>query len=297
MVEQKDKIAIIGEFGLGDTLIQMVMARNIMNAGYEVTLFSNILRQLAAWFPLHTIRPGVSADFLNAELAPFSKILASGGPPTAISSQLKSKWISYESGFSNRVTMVQNIANFTKGFFNISSPTTETGIQAPSSLRWRQHVKRVVIHPTSAEDSKNWPVEKFTKLAQQLAQRQFDVVFIMSEAELDAWAPKIDSRFSTIGFRTLDRCAAYIYESGFFVGNDSGGGHLAACLHIPTLSIHGRKGKSKVWRPDWGTVEVISPAFNLVGRRLRQACWKHFLPVGRVQRAFEKLTRRSAGMQ
>ena len=297
MAEQKEKISIIGGVGLGDTLIQMVMARNVMNAGYEVTLFSNVLKQLAAWFPLHTIRPGVSADCFNAELASFSKILASGGPPTTMSSQLKPKWINYESDFSNRVSMVQNMTRFTKDFFHISSPTVETGIQAPSSLRWRQHVKRVVIHPTSAEDSKNWPVEKFTILAQQLAQQQFDVVFIMSEAELDAWAPKIDSRFPTIGFPTLDGCAAYIYESGFFVGNDSGGGHLAACLHIPTLSIHGRKGKSRIWRPDWGTVEVISPAFNLVGSRLRQACWKHFLTVGRVQRAFEKLARRSANLQ
>jgi len=296
MAELKEKIAIIGGFGLGDTLIQMVMVRNIMNAGYEVTLFSNILNQLAAWFHNRTIRPDVSAEFFNAELAPFSKILASGGPPTTISSQLKPKWINYKLDFNNRVSMVQNVTHFTKDFFHISSPTVETGIQAPASLRWRQHVKRVVIHPTSAEDSKNWPVEKFTKLAQQLARQQFDVVFIMSEAELDAWTPRIDSRFATIGFPTLDGCAAFIYESGFFVGNDSGGGHLAACLHIPTLSIHGRTGKSRLWRPDWGTVEVISPAFNLVGRSLRQACWKHFLTVGRVRRAFEKLVRRAANL-
>lgn len=297
MAKQKEKIAIIGGVGLGDTLIQMVMARNIMNAGYEVTLFSNILNQLAAWFPLNTIRPGLSAECFYPELAAFSKILASGGPPKTMSSQLKPKWIDYESDFSNRVTRVQNMTTFTKDFFQLSSPTIETGIQAPSSLRWRQHVKRVVIHPTSAEESKNWPVEKFNKLAQQLAHQQFEVVFIMSEAELDAWAPKIDNQFSAIGFPTLDECAAFIYESAFFVGNDSGGGHLAACLHVPTLSIHGRKGKSRVWRPDWGTVEVISPAFNLVGSRLRQACWKHFLTVGRVQCAFEKLARRSASLQ
>ena len=79
---------------------------------------------------------------------------------------------------------------------------------------------------------------------------------------------------------------------GFFIGNDSGGGHLAACLHIPTLSIHGRKGKAKVWRPGWGQVEVVTPLINVIGGSLRQHLWKYFLSIAAVERGFTQLVKR-----
>jgi heptosyltransferase-3 len=296
MNELKKKIAILGEFGLGDSLIQTVMAQNLIHAGYDVRFFSTVLSQLAAWFPQLAFEPSISEETVNAELSNYAKIVTSGLPPNYIQSHIKHKWISYGPELDSRMTMVQNILTITRNHFGLSNPTVETGITPPPSLQWRKQTKRVIIHPTSAEHCKNWPIANFLKLAKRLASRPFEVVFIMSEKELDAWRPKIGRQFPVIGFPNLHECAAFIYESGFFIGNDSGGGHLAACLHIPTLSLHGRKGKSRLWRPDWGTVEVISPAFNLIGNGLRQKCWKYLLSVGRVQRAFEKLARRSPAL-
>jgi ADP-heptose:LPS heptosyltransferase len=89
------------------------------------------------------------------------------------------------------MTMVQNMITITRNRFKVTHLSDETGIQAPSSLRWRKHRKRVLLHPTSAEDAKNWPIDKFLNLAHRLADRQFEIVFIMSEKELDAWRPKI----------------------------------------------------------------------------------------------------------
>ncbi|MCI5138069.1 MAG: lipopolysaccharide heptosyltransferase family protein, partial [Candidatus Electrothrix sp. AR1] len=86
----------------------------------------------------------------------------------------------------------------------------------------------------------------------------------------------------------------FLYESGFFIGNDSGGGHLASCLDIPVLSIHGRKGKSRVWRPGWGQVEVVTPLINVIGGSLRQHFWKYFLSVSAVERGFERLTKQGS---
>ncbi|MCI5220320.1 MAG: hypothetical protein D3914_14295, partial [Candidatus Electrothrix sp. LOE2] len=104
------------------------------------------------------------------------------------------------------------------------------------------------------------------------------------------WQPIIADQFPLHSFAGVDQCAAFLYESGFFIGNDSGGGHLASCLDIPVLSIHGRKGKSRVWRPGWGQVEVVTPLLNLIGGSLRQHLWKYFLSVSAVERGFERLT-------
>ena len=293
MAEEKENIAIIGGVGLGDNLVQMVLARNLTDAGYDVTVFSNVLKQLETWFPRCGIKPGWAENEPEAELEPFSKILSSGGPPDSLSSNLTAKWFSYEDGFDNRQTMVQQMTSVAQRLFSIPSPTAEAGIQPPPTLQWRRYNKRVVLHPTSAEHSKNWPLDKFFLLAEKLNHRGFEAVFIVSRSELEAWTPQFDGRFPIIGFPNLDECAAFVYESGFFIGNDSGGGHLAACLHIPTLSIHGRKGKSRLWRPDWGLVEVVTPPVNLIGSRLRQSCWKIFLTVGCVERAFQRLVQKS----
>ena len=111
----------------------------------------------------------------------------------------------------------------------------------------------------------------------------------MTTKELAAWKQVIGERFPIKGFDTLDGCAAFLYESGYFIGNDSGGGHLASCLDIPTLSIHGRKGKARQWSPGWGKVQVVTPVINLIGGSIRQHYWKYFLPVAKVERAFNRL--------
>ncbi|MCI5209165.1 MAG: lipopolysaccharide heptosyltransferase family protein, partial [Candidatus Electrothrix sp. ATG2] len=144
-------------------------------------------------------------------------------------------------------------------------------------------------HPTSAELSKNWLPQRFLTLAARLQAKGFEPVFIMSAAEEKDWQPIISDRFSLRSFAGVDQCAAFLYESGFFIGNDSGGGHLASCLDIPVLSIHGRKGKARVWRPGWGQVEVVTPLLNVIGGSLRQHLWKYFLSVSAVERGFERL--------
>ncbi|WP_446012188.1 glycosyltransferase family 9 protein [Candidatus Electrothrix sp.] len=114
----------------------------------------------------------------------------------------------------------------------------------------------------------------------------------MSAAEQETWQPVIADRFPLHGFADVGQCAAFLYESGFFIGNDSGGGHLASCLDVPVLSIHGRKGKARIWQPGWGQVEVVTPLINVIGGSLRQHLWKYFLSVGTVERAFARLRNR-----
>ncbi|MCI5151342.1 MAG: hypothetical protein D3916_18495 [Candidatus Electrothrix sp. MAN1_4] len=114
----------------------------------------------------------------------------------------------------------------------------------------------------------------------------------MSAAEQKTWQPIIADRFPLHGFAGVHQCANFVYESGFFIGNDSGGGHLASCLDVPVLSIHGRKGKARIWQPGWGQVEVVTPLLNVIGGSLRQYLWKYFLSVSAVERSFARLQNR-----
>ena len=81
MAEMKEKVVIIGGVGLGDTLIQMVLAENLTRAGFAVTLLSPLMQELADWFPRQQIKPMPPEISLAAELAQFSKVFASDTAP------------------------------------------------------------------------------------------------------------------------------------------------------------------------------------------------------------------------
>jgi len=285
-------VVIIGGLGLGDNLVQMVLGENARCRGHEVTMLSSIMCELHSWFPDCTFLPSIQPEEFEQVLNKYDLVLWAHETFYPISQELKNRWVSYEKYFQPQYNRVENMALVSREIFGIDKPVHGNGIVIPEGLQWRQHEKRVVIHPTSAETSKNWLPSRFLKLAERLAGSGFEVVFIMSAPERPEWEPVIKDRFPLIGFDTVDECAGFIYESGYFIGNDSGGGHLASNLNIPVLSIHGRRSKAKDWQPGWGTVEVVSPGLNLIGSRFRQHYWKYFLPIKSVEKSFRGLAKR-----
>jgi heptosyltransferase-3 len=85
----------------------------------------------------------------------------------------------------------------------------------------------------------------------------------------------------------------FIYESGYLVGNDSGLGHLASFLGVPTCTITRRKALAKLWAPSYTPGAVVTPppwVPNIRGLRLRDRYWQSFISVEKVLFAFDKLT-------
>lgn len=83
---------------------------------------------------------------------------------------------------------------------------------------------------------------------------------------------------------SLDKVANHIYESGWFIGNDSGLGHLASNLGLNTITLAIRPNLAKQWRPNWMPGIVILPPSWLVTRPLKERFWKNFISVRRVLR-------------
>jgi hypothetical protein len=294
MERVRGAVAILGGRGLGDNLIEMVLAENARRAGFRTTMYSDVLSSLAEWFPLHRMLPSLPPERMEGELRCYDRILEPKPPRMLLDQAILNRWVDYGRMYRDDRSQVQNMVAISRQVFDLEAATAEIGIVAPGALIWRRFADRVCIHPTSAETCKNWLPRRFLRLGLRLAAAGFSVAFIMSRGECEAWRPVIGEAFPLHGFASVAECAAFLYESGYFIGNDSGGGHLASCLGIPTLSIHGRKGKAVRWRPDWGAVEVVTPRINLIGSLLRQHYWKYMLPVGAVERGFFRLVRRTA---
>ncbi len=81
--------------------------------------------------------------------------------------------------------------------------------------------RRIVIHAGAARAVRRWPLERFQLVADHLRADGWDVVLL--DDSLD----------------DLDRLLDALTTADRFIGNDSGPGHLAALLGVPTFTIFG----------------------------------------------------------
>jgi ADP-heptose:LPS heptosyltransferase len=179
--------------------------------------------------------------------------------------------------------MVENVLAALKRLFSIDGGIGENGLKPPNGLTFRKYPKRVAIHPTSTMEEKNWPREKFLKLARWLKNEGYEPTFIAAPSERAEWdAPLLPQ---------LEDLASFLYESGVFIGNDSGPGHIASYFGLPYLIIGRQERQMRMWRPGWHPGEIVLPPSwlpNLKGLRLRDEKWKHFITTGRVIKSFKR---------
>lgn len=183
------------------------------------------------------------------------------------------------------LTMVEQTVAFCKSKLAIPNATADVGFVVPPTIVARRHRRRVMLHPTSYNAKKNWPYEKYLRLARRLRQQGFDPQFVLSPKERAEWAPRFEAEFAVPQFATTQALAAYLYESGYVIGNDSGVGHLASALGVPVLTIYRKRRDGFCWRPGWGCNEVVRPPISMGA--IKHA-WMVFLSVSRVEKAFKK---------
>lgn len=102
-----------------------------------------------------------------------------------------------------------------------------------------------VIHPFSGSSAKNWPLERFQKLAATL---DFVVEWTAGPEELLPNAHRFDD---------LAALANWIAGAKTYFGNDSGITHLAAATGIPTVALFGPTNAER-WAPRGPNVRVVS---------------------------------------
>ncbi len=284
-------VAVVANTGLGDGLWMMVIANNFARHGHRVTLYSSFLCHLKGVFPQVTIEP--YSDTWEGLLASYDRVLIQQYTPLSKQKDLpKHAYILRKEELDLSRSYVLNLQNLCKEQFDLHLSGTDVGAQLPKDWVYRANLHRVVIHPSSANAWKNWPVDKFIRLAKRLQDRGYTPCFTLPPKEVEEWRIMLAKAQLPdplcVGWMDL---AQFIYESGYLIGNDASAGHLASALHIPTLSIFDRDSRAVFWRPGWGPGKVVLPYPVLPGRSLRKAYWKQFLSVGRAYRAFDELSR------
>lgn len=285
------KIAYICSPRLGDTLISLVTVDNLLSNGFSVDVYGDYAIQLASWFPHMTVFPATLCNspehFKNYDAifhmydSDFAKQLDSWHPNSIVFSRSPL--------YRAKMTMVDIQVQLCKDELKLSNTRRINSIKPLSHLVQRKYPRRVIIHPSSFLPKKNWPAKKFVKLANLLQAENYQVEFMLSPAELVDWQWLNEKGFSIRAFSSLSDAASFLFESGFFIGNDSGIGHLASNVGLPTLTIILRKSVAKQWRPSWSVGKIVLSPSWVNPRPVKEKLWKIFTTVGTVKKTFDQL--------
>lgn len=306
------KVAIICAQGLGDALLMMIVAHQFKCFGYyEPTVFHNYAEELTSLFKGASILPYPSLDQLEEALAPFELVIIENDHSkrayhlfelreakklhnlTFFFPTPSPKFQEGDFLFDPRLPIASNICRACQTVLQMQNATKKNGIHIPKGT-YRRFAKRIVIHPTSNDPKRNWLPSQFLALAYRLQKEGYCIGFSVSLSERADWLYVEKEGFELPSFYNLSEVTSYLYESGFFIGNDSGIGHLASNLGIPTLTISGNPKRVRLWRPDWHMGHIVTLPFPLPNFKglylpLRENFWQHFISVSRTLKAFHKL--------
>ena len=106
----------------------------------------------------------------------------------------------------------------------------------------------IAIHPFSGSVRKNWPLESFRRVAEQLeTETGLGVEWCAGDEEEIHVARR---------FETLEQVAEWLGGAALYLGNDSGISHLAAACGVRTVAIF-RASDPRVWAPRGNGVRVL----------------------------------------
>lgn len=313
--EMGPKAGVFCHNGLGDGVNCLVLSNNLHLNGWVVDTYQNTIGSMQNWFPHLPVQPYPKLEELPRILSSYDwffvvqndtdpfvqgliqegkrrfpekvKVLYLYPSPNIVNERY------YADCLTNpKVSIAENLRSVCEKILRLPKITKSNGFIPPLGLTLHKYPSRVVIHPTSARATRNWPKERFVKLALHLKQEGYQLAFVPGTKEQEEWRDVEALGFEVLSFLSLDFLARYIYESGYLIGNDSGLGHLASALGLPTLTLCRRKAWANMWAPSFHKGVVVTPSSlipNIRGFRLRDLHWKKFISVGKVLRGFKKL--------
>jgi heptosyltransferase-2 len=121
-------------------------------------------------------------------------------------------------------------------------PPKEEAAQPNAECRMGNAKGVVVIHSGAAQPARVWPLERFGFLAQQLRGQGYAVEVVCDAGQREWWTGHGEN--ARVAGR-IGELLAILEGAGLFVGSDSGPGHLAGILGIPTFTLFGNQFSSR----------------------------------------------------
>ncbi len=129
--------------------------------------------------------------------------------------------------------------------------TRNASLKIDERLGYASKKDLVLIHPSSAFMTKQWPTENYARVAEYLANYGLQTVAVASKSEsgvLDNLAAQSKVPVTIFDDLSLPEITALAARAKLFVGNDSGIAHIAAAVKTPVVVVFGSSNRSH-WGP------------------------------------------------
>jgi heptosyltransferase-3 len=134
----------------------------------------------------------------------------------------------------------------------------------PFSPRLEQHAgngPRLLIHPGSGGEAKNWPASSFRELADRLKAVRPDITTVFTFGEADEQIRtegKLPGAHGCLCGLDVPELAQALAAADAYVGNDSGVTHLAAAVGTPVTALFGPTDPA-TWGPRGPRCRILRP--------------------------------------
>ena len=306
---QNQKLVILSSSALGDSLYMSIIAHAYAAHDYDVVFYSDALFELRTLFPdinIKNYKDDVMADIGSADqliLSPESHLITSGAIdlsimqkatllmikgmpskkiPKSVYKYFKKHGVILRAHYKNRL-IIDNMRAYLHELFPGYITSNPSGLSIPVSWQREKNARRIIMHPFSSLPKRSWPLSNFLELADRLQDQGYKVMITASPSERQSLDEYIKRKYDVPDLSLFELAERY-YQSNFFIGNDSGPGHLASSLGIPVYTILFSGRKSFYWEPCFSLATIIQPPLykRLQRKLVSREYYKRSLSVGRV---------------
>ncbi len=285
-------VALLSAPALGDGLLTLVLANNLRRQGRACVLHHDQLLSLRSWAPWATIEPLPDEPERMAWFAEARPLFvgdpalvppgAGAGPGQLVFT--KDRW-------DRQHPYLRSLQRHAERVLDARWTTDACELVAPAGVARDTHPRRIALHPFSARPAKDWPPERWVRLALHLRERGWEPEVLLAPGEEERWRAAAGDACAIAVPGPLDAVAAWLLGSAAAIAGDSGIGHLASAVGVPTLSLFRKASAARFWRPTWGRTAVVTAPWRLPGGRGHRH-WGRLLSVRRVARRFEQFVGR-----
>jgi hypothetical protein len=281
-------VALLSAPALGDGLLCLVLARNLLRAGREPVLYHTQLVALRDWFPWARIEPLPEGAAQRALLRESAAVFVGDATLVDAGAVRHGRDVIFEKArWDRRRPYLESLQRACAPVFGLRTWQDDVDARPPASAA-PAVPRRVALHPTSARAAKNWPARRWVALAGRLRADGWRPEVLLAPGEEEVWRAQAGPAVPVAVPGALEAVADWLHACTACIGTDSGIAHLASALGRPTLTIFRKRSAARFWAPAWGRTAVVVPPWRLPGAGGHRY-WNRLLRARRVHGAFRTL--------
>ena len=282
LTESPRRVLAVRGGALGDFILTLPALRGLRDSGFEVHLLTRpAYGQFAQEFGLGAGWRSLEAPAVASLLVPAVQVDEAWRGWLAGFDDVIS-WLPDQDGGFQQQILACGVQRFLQGEWRCAGPApaarqlaaviegTGVMIDGRLDLFTGHHTLPEVqgnlfaFHPGSGSPRKNWPLERWLTVMQQVQRVQPDTRWLVITGEVEndrlpAITAALDSSslpWESLHGLTLTRLANRLRECSGFLGHDSGVSHLAAVCGVPCRLLFGPTDPA-VWAPLGDDVQVL----------------------------------------